>query len=119
MRKSSMLVFAVPLLVLVLLVQLTVSAHTHEKTKPKMVTVKGKLVKVAAIGGETTGRAIDLEEPLNVGGQALTRIEIVDGKELDVLEGERIVARGSLAKRSGTERGEYWVLEVERIQTMD
>jgi|GEM_PF-4239706 len=119
MRRPSLLVLAVPLLVIGFLLHLTARVGSHEKTKPQMVTVKGTLVKVAAIGGETTGRAIDLEKPLNIGGRALARIEIVDGKELDVLAGERVVARGSLAKRRGTERGEYWVLEVETLHTLD
>jgi hypothetical protein len=119
MKGSNLAGRAAPWLASVLLVLLAAPACSHDRANPDLVTVKGKLVKIAAIGGETTGWALDLEEPLEVGGQAVTRIDIQDGKELEALEKERVEARGSLTTRRGVERGEYWVLEVELIQTIN
>ena len=39
------------------------------------ITVTGKLIRVMAIGGETTGWAVDLDEPRQIGGARLTRID--------------------------------------------
>lgn len=79
------------------------------------VTVNGTLVRVVAIGGETTGWAIDLNQPLEVEGETVSRIEIdlvnID-MDLAPFEGVPITAAGTLVKRLGIERGSYWVIEI-------
>ena len=82
-----------------------------------MITITGKLVKVVAIGGETTGWAVDLDSSLEVDGKRLNRIEIdPNGKKIDGFNNKRVEIVGVLKKRSGIERKEYWVILVNRIQ---
>lgn len=79
------------------------------------VTVTGELVKIFVIGGETTGWAIKVDQPLKVEGKELNLIEIdLMGKKINLLPfvGERVEVTGKLAKRHGIERGDYWVIEV-------
>ena len=80
-------------------------------------TVTGKLIRTVAIGGETTGWAVDLDEPRQIGGKRLTRIEIDPaGEKVGDFENRRVVIAGTLEKRSGVERGEYWVIVVKEIR---
>ena len=82
-----------------------------------LVTVTGKLVKIAAIGGETTGWAVDLDSPLEVDGKKLNRVEIDPNKnKIDGFNNKRVEIIGALKKRSGIERKGYWVILVNRIQ---
>ena len=73
----------------------------------------GKLIRVAAIGGETTGWALDLDKPLQIEGKKLNRIT-VDPAEwaMGDFENKRVKIKGILGKRCGVELGEYWVLRV-------
>ncbi len=82
-----------------------------------MITITGKLVKIVAIGGETTGWAVDLDSSLEVDGKKLNRIEIdPNGKKIDGFNNKRVEIIGTLKKRSGIERKEYWVILVDKIQ---
>lgn len=82
-----------------------------------LITVTGKLVKIVAIGGETTGWAVDLDSPLEVDGKKLNRIEIdPNGKKIGGFNNKRVEVLGTLLKRSGIERKEYWVVMVNKIQ---
>ena len=81
----------------------------------KEVTVTGKLTQVFAIGGETTGWALELDQPLNIEGKELKLIEIdLLGKKINLFafEGDNVKVTGYLVKRHGIERGSYWVIEV-------
>ena len=81
------------------------------------ITVTGKLIRVAAIGGETTGWAVDLDEPRQIGGKKITRIEIDPaGSKVGNFENRRIEVAGILEQRSGIERREYWVIVVQEIR---
>ncbi len=91
--------------------------YSQEKGGQELITATGKLVKIVAIGGETTGWAVDLDSPLEVNGKKLNRIEIdPNGKKIDVFNNKRIEIIGALKKRSGIERKEYWVIMVNKIQ---
>ena len=99
------------------------TSHIFSKVKGeegksnKKITITGKLTRVVAIGGETTGWAVDLDKPLQIRGETLTRIEIHPVvREMDGLQNRRMEVTGTLEKRSGIERGEYWVIKVERIR---
>ncbi|MFB3885973.1 MAG: hypothetical protein ACE144_12150 [Thermodesulfobacteriota bacterium] len=82
-----------------------------------MITITGKLVRVVAIGSETTGWAVELDSPLEADGKKRNRIEIdPDGKKIDGLNNKRVEIVGTLQKRSGIERKEYWILMVNKIQ---
>ena len=81
------------------------------------ITVTGKLIRVMAIGSETTGWAVDLDEPRQIGGKQITRIEIDPaGSQVDDFENRRIEVAGILAQRSGIERREYWVIVAKKIR---
>ncbi len=94
--------------------------YSQEKDGQGLVTVTGKLVKIVAIGGETTGWAVDLDSPLEVDGKKLNRIEIdPNRKKIGGFNNKRVEVLGTLLKRSGIERKEYWVLMVNKIQEIN
>jgi hypothetical protein len=97
---------------------LLVGLVSHASAEPKTdLTVAGKLIRVMAIGGETTGWAVDLEEPRQIEGEKLTRLEVDPaGTKLGDFENRRIEIVGSLEKRSGVERRNYWVVVVKKIR---
>ena len=76
--------------------------------------VTGKLVRQIAIGGESSGWAIELESELTVDGQQVHSIEIEfhDVNTLDKLANQRVEAAGTLSHRRGVETGQRPVLEV-------
>jgi len=79
------------------------------------VDVTGTLVRVFAIGGETTGWAIELDQPLRVEGEVLNRVEIdLSDIKFSFKEGEWLRVTGTLLKRYGIERDPYWVIKVYR-----
>jgi hypothetical protein len=81
------------------------------------ITVAGKLIRVMAIGGETTGWAVELDEPRQIGGERLIRLEVDPaGTKLGDFENRRIEIVGILEKRSGIERKKYWVVVVKEIR---
>ena len=81
------------------------------------ITVTGKLMQVMAIGGETTGWAVELDEPREIGGNPVSRIEIDPaGQPVADLENQRVEIGGILEKRSGVERGDYWVIVVKKLR---
>ena len=110
---------------LVLGLSLLVLAACEPRDAPKSgakpgeehVTVRGRLTRVAAIGAETTGWAIQLDAPLTVEGNELRRIEIYgDEKRWSHLAEKKVEATGKISFREGIERGRYPVLEVQTIQ---
>jgi hypothetical protein len=91
--------------------------YSQEKGGQELITVTGKLVKIVAIGGETTGWAVELDSPLEVNGKKLNRIETDPNREkIDGFNNKRVEIVGALRKRYGIERKEYWVLMVNKIQ---
>jgi len=94
--------------------------YSQEKGEQKMVTVTGKLIKAVAIGGETTGWAVNLDSPLQVEGEKLNRIEIDpnNNKKAGELENKRVKVTGVLGKRRGIERKEYWVIVATEIDEL-
>ncbi|MCL6565414.1 MAG: hypothetical protein K6U09_03225 [Acidobacteriia bacterium] len=83
------------------------------------VTVRGVLVRVAAIGGETTGWAIQLEAPLEMDGQTLHELEVNSQPERWAdFEEKRVEASGRITWRRGVERGRWPVLEIESLREL-
>ncbi len=88
------------------------------KAPEQEITVTGKLIRVMAIGAETTGWAVDLDEPRQIEGKQVTRLEIDPaGQPVTELENRRVEVAGSLVKRSGVERGDRWVIVVKKIRS--
>jgi hypothetical protein len=91
-------------------------AFGQEKEKPKTISVTGKLVNIVAIGGETQGWAVDLNSPLDVGGQKLNRIEIdPKGVKIQSFRDKPVEVTGTLEKLSGVTRKEYWVIVAQKV----
>ncbi|MCL6481125.1 MAG: hypothetical protein K6U02_05300 [Firmicutes bacterium] len=83
------------------------------------VTVRGVLVRVVAIGGETTGWALQLETPLKLEGQTVHELEVNSQPERWAgSEEKRVEARGRIRWRQGIERGRWPVLEIESLREL-
>ena len=95
---------------------LLVGLPAAQENKP--LTVTGKLVRVMAIGGESTGWAIQLEAEIAIDGKQANSIEVDYRKtaKLEKLENQRVRASGELTHRHGVETGERPVLVVSAIK---
>jgi hypothetical protein len=90
-----------------------------DKEVKRVITVSGKLDKVAGIGGETTGWAIELDADLEVtkGMKKVKHLEVdPNSKSIEPLKGKRVQVTGSLIWRHGVERGDYPVIMIETIK---
>jgi hypothetical protein len=93
--------------------------YSQERSGQGLVTVTGRLTKIVAIGGETTGWAVHLDSPMQIEDKKLNRIEIDpddNDKKIGGLKDKRVKIVGTLEKRYGIERKEYWVIRVNKIQ---
>jgi hypothetical protein len=90
---------------------------TSDQKPGQRMSVTGKLERVMAIGGETTGWAIQLESEMTIDGKRVNSIEIDyhGPKKLEELENKRVKAIGKLTHRHGVETGDRPVLEVSSI----
>ncbi|HMJ61436.1 MAG TPA: META domain-containing protein [Bryobacteraceae bacterium] len=81
-------------------------------------TVTGKLTRVMAIGGESTGWAIQLESEINLDGKPVHSIEAnsTEIKKFEALENKRVRATGTISHRHGVERGDRSILDVSSIR---
>jgi len=81
------------------------------------VEATGKLVKVMAVGAETTGWAIQFEDEVSFGGKPTHTIEVEgDAKKLGKLENKKVTAKGTIVHRSGVESKDRMVFVVEKIK---
>ena len=83
----------------------------------KEIVVRGTLQQVAGIGGETTGWAIRLDRVLQIQGSTLNQIEIaVERVSPDALQGKYVEASGTLASKTGVERGSWPILQANSLK---
>ena len=81
------------------------------------VEATGKLVKVMAVGAETTGWAIEFEQEVSFGGNGVHSIEVEgDAKKFGKLENKKVTVKGTIVHRSGTERKDRMVFVVQKIK---
>jgi hypothetical protein len=81
------------------------------------VEASGKLVKVMAVGAETTGWAIEFEKEVSFGGSGVHSIEVEgDAKKLGKLENKKVTAKGNIVHRSGVESKDRLVFVVQNIK---
>ena len=81
------------------------------------VEATGNLVKVMAVGGETSGWAIEFEQEVSFGGNGVHSIEVEgDAKKFGKLENKKVTVKGSIVHRSGTERKDRMVFVVQKIK---
>ena len=81
------------------------------------VEATGKLVKVMAVGAETTGWAIEFEKEVSFGGDGVHSIEVEgDAKKFGKLENKKVTVKGNIVHRSGTERKDRMVFVAQKIK---
>lgn len=92
-----------------------VQATPQEQTK---TIVTGTLGGVMAIGGESTGWAIQVDPEITIDGKPVHSIEIAykDAQKLEKLQNKRVTATGKLTHHHGVETGDRPVLEVSSIK---
>jgi heat shock protein HslJ len=90
----------------------------HAQTPSPTMTVTGTLSRVMAMGGESTGWAIQLDSEVAVDGKQVHSIEVDSPKtkKLQKLDGKHVEAKGSLSHRQGVETGERIVLVLSSIK---
>jgi putative lipoprotein len=82
------------------------------------ISVTGTLNHVMAIGGESTGWALQLDAGTKVAGRVLSELEVSSPRQAELRKwnGKRVRVSGSLTTRTGVERGSRTVLEIVKIQ---
>ena len=94
-------------------------ALPQEVQPAKKLTIIGKLTRVMAIGGESTGWSLELKRQIALEGKKMRSIEISGpAEEFEKLNGQRVRAKGSLIHRTGIERADHLVLEVTSISAV-
>lgn len=80
-------------------------------------TVTGKLIRVMAIGGESTGWAIQLDSVIDIDGKQVHSIEVNSSeiKKLKELENKQVKVTGEISRRHGVERGDRSILNISSI----
>jgi heat shock protein HslJ len=93
-------------------------AGSQAEARAQKITVTGSLGRTMAIGGESTGWAIQLEPGINLDGHRVDAIEVAypDSRKLEQLENKRVRATGVLSHRQGVETGARAVLVVSLIR---
>jgi len=86
-------------------------------TQEQKLTVRGKLVRAMAIGGESTGWSVQLDSEITIDNSPAHSIEIAypRTRKLEKLENKRVKATGKLSHRRGVETGDRTVLEISSI----
>lgn len=84
----------------------------------RRMTVTGKLIRMMAIGGESSGWAIQLEPELNIDGKQVNTLEVAfhENSKFERLQDKRVRATGKLSSRNGVETGSRSVFEVSSIR---
>ena len=87
-------------------------------SQEQKMTVVGKLIRMMAIGGESTGWAIQLDSGLNIDGKQLDTLEVAPTGDIkfEKLQDKRVRATGKLSSRKGVEAGNRSVLQISSIR---
>ena len=94
-------------------------ARPQQTAAPKKITITGKLTRVMAIGGETSGWSLELKHQITLEGKKMRSVEVIGPpEELEKLKGQRVIAEGALVHHTGMERGDYMVLEISSIRAV-
>ncbi len=93
-------------------------ACLQAQTDVQKVTVMGKLTRAMAIGGESTGWAIEVDPGVTIDGKELHSVEVSYKKtaKLEKLENKRIAATGKMDHRKGVQTGDRMVLEATSVR---
>jgi hypothetical protein len=86
---------------LIAVAMLCVGVWTVAQDKPEVVEVTGILVKVSAVGVDSTGWEIHLPNEMNIGGRMTKAVEVDgDPHKFQKLENLRITVKGYLMRPS-------------------
>jgi hypothetical protein len=107
MRKMAMMGM------LIAVVMLSVGIWAAGQDKPEVVEVTGILVKVSAVGTNTTGWEMHFPNEMNVGGKMTKAVEVDgDPHKFQKLENLRITVKGTVMRPSG----DRVVIKVQKIR---
>ena len=116
MRKATAMAALVALAMVVASVWTGPAAAAGEE-KPEIVELTGILVKVSAVGAETTGWELHLANPVTIDGKSVRSVELEgDAHKFQKLENLRIGVKGLVTHRQGTENGDRIVIKVQKIK---
>ena len=101
-----------------MVVVLLLCVGANAQSNPVKITVTGKLTRVMAIGGESTGWAVQFDSQTNVDDKPADSIEVrfSDLKQAEKYENNRVRVTGKVTHRHGVESGDVVVLEVSSIK---
>lgn len=98
---------------LIAVVMLSVGIWTAAQDKPEVVEVTGILVKVSAVGANTTGWEMHLPNEMNIGGKMTKAVEVDgDPHKFQKVENLRITVKGIVTRPSG----DRVVIKVQKIK---
>ena len=98
---------------LIALVMLSVGIWVAAQEKPEVVEVTGILVKVSAVGADTTGWEMHLPNEMNIGGKMTKAVEVEgDPHKFQKLENLRITVKGIVMHPSA----DRVVIKVQKIK---
>jgi len=82
------------------------------------LTVTGKLIRAAAVGGESTGWVIELPSDMTVEGNPIHSIQVSfhDTGKLEKFANKNVTASGTVSRQQGTETGQQLVLEISSLK---
>lgn len=88
------------------------------QAKEPKTTVTGKLTRVMAMGGESTGWEIQFEPDATIAGKQVSSVEVEYHKlkRLERLENKLVKATGVITHKQGVERGERTILVVSAMK---
>lgn len=85
--------------------------------KPEIIELTGILVKVSAVGAETTGWELHMPNPVTIDGKPVQSVELDgDPHKFQKLENLRIGVKGIVTHVQGTERKDRIVIKVQKIK---
>jgi hypothetical protein len=98
---------------LIAVVMFSVGIWAAAQEKPEVVEVTGILVKVSAVGANTTGWEMHLPNEMNIGGRMTKAVEVDgDPHKFQKLENLRITVKGIVMRPSE----ERVVIKVQKIK---
>ena len=101
-----------------LLILVLVSVGANAQSPDQKLTVVGKLVRVMAIGAESTGWAIEMGSAITIDDKRVNSIQVRyhSASKLEKLTNKQVRASGKLVRRQGVETGEQSVLNISSIK---
>jgi hypothetical protein len=101
-----------------LVVLALLSINAWAQSPEQKLTVTGKLVRVMAIGGESTGWAIELSPAIKLGDKQVSSLQVRcrSASKLEKLENKQVKATGKITHQQGVETGVQPILEISSIK---